>query len=144
MSHGRLITRDTELEAPEGYKVVLMFGTVTVPIDTPVGANRVIDVTDDMILDISSSEGLPEKYAAWDAKDTAEAVLGLRSMRDHGATADVDRALTLISANKGHEDEAQGLRDKVEALRQSLPSLDVLGMVTKSIVEVLDKKAATK
>lgn len=142
MTAGRLITRDTELDAPDGCKVVLVFGTMVVPKDAPVGSNRVVEIEDNLTVNIEKSKKLPTKYALWDGPATAKEVLGIESMRDSGAVAVLDHGLSLVSQGDVDDKSMPKIVKFIEKNLPLLPDNDVMRTIMKAVLNVVAVKTA--
>lgn len=138
---GRLVTRNTKIKAPDGHKVILVFGTMTVPVDASVGLNRMVNIDEKLNIDIDHSDAIPKKFHAWDAPDICEELFELESMREPAMFKIADQALKLISmGNAAGSPEAARLLPKIIKLRNALPEGDLSGSILESIIKVFEDK----
>lgn len=141
MTHDRLVTRDTKLEAPDGHKVVVVFGTMVVPKHAPLGANTVVRINN-LRIGTDVVQQLPKKYAMWEPGDLCEELFGLESMRDASDESVVDRALKLIAQGNGGSTEMQSVVKKLKPMVDNLPEHDTGRSVIKSIITVHEEMFA--
>lgn len=141
MTIGSLITRDNEAEAPAGFKTVFVFGSMTVPVDSPLGANKIVEIRDDYALNLENISELPSNMALWEAPAVAEEFLKVPGTRDIGAIATVERALKLVSQGEAGHPEMEGLVDVIKGQLETLPSRDVMRTIMRAIIGVYEQSS---
>jgi len=140
---GKLVTRNTGLEAPKGMKKVLVFGVITVPEETPVGNNRIVDINDDLEIDPCTAKPLAKKYAAWDADALCEQMFGNTSMREHNEMIVANRGLRFIKDGKFDDPEFQDVVTKLRKTVKNMPPLDSMRQIFLSIIDSFKKRSRT-
>jgi hypothetical protein len=138
---GKLVTRNTKIEAPDGMKTILVFGVITVPIDSPAGGNGFANVDNNMAIDLSTLNPLPSKFAAWDASDVCEELFGLNSMREANEMAYADEGLALIRDGKYDNPRLGVIVEKLKRFIEDMPVFDMMKQVFESIVKTAEKNA---
>ena len=131
------VDESSEVQAPEGYKFVTVFGVVAVPEDVAINGNHVLDVSPELVLNASTP--LPAKYAMWEAPEVCRELFGLASMREHSVVKVLDRGLELIRDQKTADPELQGIATEVRALMGSMPIHDSMRTIMRAIVSIADE-----
>jgi hypothetical protein len=146
----KLVTRNVSLndnsqqEVPKGQKLILVFGVIAVPENTPLGNNQVVGVSSNLVLDLDDLQPLPKNLAAWDAQETCKEVFNIGGTREVNEMADAERGLKLISSNQRDDPELQTIAKKLKRMLNDLPTFDVLRQVIKAIISQAEQHKKKK
>lgn len=152
---GKILTRNTNLKAPKGFKTVLVIGVLTVPETAPMGGNMVSAVTGSLDSCIDKNEALeianltvkgvkllPKKMRCWNAEHTLSEEFKLDSSRDYLALEPAQKALNLIAKSNFKDPEFPALIKQIKIDHQNLPLGDGMQQVLNSILKVYEKRIA--
>lgn len=143
---GQLVSRSTKLTPPEGFKTVLVFGMINVPVDSTFGDNTIVNVVgamrDKNTLELGAKvmKPLPKKLHMHEAVSVCRQLFGVESMYDATALSIGDEALNLIAHGDWKNPRLGELVTTIRTQLRHLEQDDPMRMIYSAVVSSYEKK----